>query len=62
MDIIDVANEKAEVGLNALISNVLEAAAKIPKGTPGECRFCGDEHPRLVGGACCRCRDRRGLP
>lgn len=34
---------------------------EIPKGEPGECDYCGKESPRLVGGACARCRDRYNL-
>ena len=35
--------------------------AEIEVGKPGECELCGEESPRLVRGACARCRDKYKL-
>jgi len=50
--------------LEQLQTQISIAAASKPLavGTPGECSKCGDEHIRLVGGACPRCRDKWKLP
>lgn len=61
-DDADVSVAKEELLLDAGIQHVLQQAAAIPKGEPGECRFCGEDSPRLVGRACARCRDKRKLP
>lgn len=61
-DDADLTNDREALILNANIQCVLKDAAKMPKGEPGECRYCGEESPRLVGKTCARCRDRRGLP
>ncbi len=34
---------------------------ELESGVSGECERCGEEWPRLVRGACARCRDRLGL-
>lgn len=39
-----------------------KAAQPMEPGAPGECDYCGEHSPRLVRGACARCRDRLGLP
>ena len=62
MDEIDIANERTFMATEALVSAVHRNAAKIPRGVPGECDHCGETSPRLVLGACARCRDRLGLP
>lgn len=61
-DDVDLTANREELILDANIQHVLKQAAKMPKGEPGECRYCGEESPRLVGGACARCRDKRHLP
>lgn len=61
MDIIDEANEHAAREALAREAAIRAAAAEIPAGEPGECDFCGEWTGRLVGGACARCRDARGL-
>lgn len=57
-DEADIANDYME--------RVQEAAMRAPrpqmaKGEPGECEWCGEDSPRLVRGACARCRDKYGL-
>lgn len=32
---------------------------EIPPGVAGECELCGEFSPRLIGGACAPCRDKR---
>lgn len=61
-DDADQSIEKEELILDANIRVVLKAAARIPKGDPGMCFYCGEQSPRLVGSACARCRDKRKLP
>lgn len=61
-DDADLSVVKEELILDSNIRVVLEAASRIPKGAPGDCKFCGEDSLRLVGGACARCRDRRHLP
>lgn len=34
----------------------------IPKGSAGECEYCGEQSPRLINSACARCRDQYRLP
>lgn len=55
-DDVDLANAVADRALSRLI-----AAARQPvaKGVAGECRDCGWASPRLIGGRCAPCRDRR---
>lgn len=61
-DDADTASVKEELILDANVQAVLKAAARMPIGHPGDCRFCGEYSLRLVRCACARCRDRRGLP
>lgn len=64
-DDADLSVQKEELILDGTIRCVLEAAAKMPKGEPGICYYCGEESQRLVGiraPACARCRDKRHLP
>jgi hypothetical protein len=51
---------------NDYVERVREAAMRTPrpqmaKGEPGECEWCGEDSPRLVRGACARCRDKYNL-
>lgn len=39
------------------LDNKIRKAAIIPKGTPGECEYCGEYFERLINNACGRCRD-----
>ena len=53
-DLIDEANDKAEMDRQGLIA---AARQPIPIGEPGICRECLEESKRLVGGRCAPCRD-----
>ena len=57
-DEVDQANQRVEEDLQRRIA---AARADIPVGVEGECTYCGEDSPRLVGGACARCRDKYGL-
>lgn len=61
MDIIDEANELAQLEADTGVNAVRKAAAAIPEGNPGDCDMCGEWSGRLVGGACAPCRDKYGL-
>ncbi len=61
-DIADVTGERMEVQEAADIAEIRRKAAEIPKGVPGECKRCGEQSWRLVGGACAPCRDKFKLP
>lgn len=58
-DIIDRANDVAQAMLDAQID---DASKPLPPGEPGVCSHCDEYKPRLIGGACGRCRDTYGLP
>lgn len=55
-DAVDMAQEVNDLHLRA---SLVAARQPVVIGTPGECRKCGDEMPRLVGGLCGYCRDGR---
>lgn len=57
MDDVDLANELADARVIQALNKL--KAAIIPVGEPGECKECGDNSPRLVGGRCAPCRDGR---
>lgn len=57
VDEIDRTAENIELETQASIRQAAAAAAKIPKGRPGECRECRAFSQRLVGGRCAPCRD-----
>lgn len=59
MDDLDEAQVRIERRIEEGIARA--RAVPIPKGEPGECDLCGTYSPRLVLGACARCRDERGL-
>lgn len=61
-DLIDQANDKAQEAADYAVEERRRAAAAIPAGEPGVCDYCDEAKPRLVGGACGRCRDERRLP
>lgn len=61
-DIIDMTNDREEGVVDAAIAEISRLAAQFPAGVPGECERCGEDSPRLVGGACARCRDKYKLP
>lgn len=58
-DDVDRAGDISELAARRRENAVRAAAAAIPTGAPGECEACGDEMPRLVGGRCAPCRDRK---
>lgn len=60
MDDVDEATERNERRIAEGIARA--ASAPFPAGHPGECAMCGEYSPRLVGGACAKCRDEKGLP
>ncbi len=55
-DHVDEANDIAALHLERSLAT---ARQPIAVGEPGECRTCGDDSPRLVGGRCAPCRDGR---
>jgi len=58
-DEIDIANERAQVALDAAI----KAQSKdIPPGVAGECERCGEHSLRLINQTCAPCRDKYKLP
>lgn len=59
MDEVDRATDEVDRLLAEALRN---ARAELAPGEPGECELCGEESPRLVRGACARCRDRHKLP
>lgn len=58
MDDVDRAQERELIARAAAIA---QASKDLPAGEPGECDFCGNHSPRLIRGACARCRDDLGL-
>ena len=58
MDDLDRASEREQIARDAAIAR---AQRDMPQGKPGECDWCEQYSPRLVGGACARCRDERKL-
>lgn len=59
-DEIDLTEEREAVALGAKLQAIRSKAVLVP-GVPGECEMCGEESPRLVGGACAPCRDKYKL-
>lgn len=62
MDDLDQQKEFEDLFDEMCIKNIQDKAAKIPKGTPGDCDLCGEWSGRLVSGACAPCRDKYKLP
>jgi len=58
-DLFDRASDKEQAEREAALASVRAAAARMPKGEPGECDKCGEYFTRLVGGLCGFCRDGR---
>jgi hypothetical protein len=58
-DEADIAQQREQYLTDSALAASRLAAQNIPKGEPGECGLCGEESPRLVAGACARCRDKR---
>lgn len=57
-DLADLAQDVIDQELQECIA---AARKPLPPGEPGDCNMCGEESPRLVGGACARCRERYKL-
>ena len=62
VDIIDLANDRAEADIDRAIAAARAASDAVIPGYAGDCDFCGEWSGRLVGGACAGCRDRYHLP
>lgn len=60
MDDMDKAQDHAQI-LNDLAIQDMRSRAAMPKGTAGECEYCGEHFERLVHGACGHCRDKYKL-
>jgi len=56
-DDADLTDAREGILVNADVEVILNAAAEIPEGTPGECYDCGEYSERLVYGICASCRD-----
>jgi len=59
--------DEADVASDYEARMVADGLAKVPKAAmgewvAGECDWCGLHFPRIVGGACGRCRDEFKLP
>ncbi len=57
MDSVDEASNVMEAVLQQKEASIRQAAAAMPKGSPGECIECGEDSGRLVLGVCAPCRD-----
>jgi hypothetical protein len=58
-DIVDIAGA---IEAETISLGIARAAAPLDPGTAGECEQCEWWMPRLVGGLCAFCRDRRPRP
>lgn len=58
-DDVDFATDIVARATARAVNAVRAAVAAEPIAAAGECQMCGDEMPRLVGGRCAPCRDRR---
>jgi len=56
-DMIERDMEVLEMLRQQAVEKSQRQAAKLQAGHPGECDFCGEDSPRLINGACGRCRD-----
>ena len=57
-DEVDLANELNEQWTKHRIKAI---RADIAPGVPGICEYCETHSPRLINGACARCRDKYNL-
>lgn len=58
-DICDLAQAIIELESEAIRRSIRLTPMVV--GKPGECDYCGVTSPRIVHGACARCRDGRKL-
>lgn len=56
-DVADRADEVITEAMNRATHAARLAVANMPAGTPGVCKTCGWDSPRLVDGLCAPCRD-----
>lgn len=56
-DLIDQANDKAELLRQSAENEARKGIFSIPEGAPGECVECGLVFTRVVDGYCGKCRD-----
>lgn len=61
-DDADRAQKDTEMLERMQVAEIHRRAAEMPKGTPGICKLCGEDMPRLVNGVCAPCRDLHKLP
>lgn len=61
-DEADKAQERVHLVIESGVQRAARAAGSIPKGSPGICKLCGWDSPRLVNGVCAPCRDKKRLP
>jgi hypothetical protein len=59
-DDVDIASDRTQLAIDAKVKEISDAA-KLDKGTEGDCDLCGEWTSRLIGGACAPCRDRYKL-
>ena len=57
-DEIDLSNDCYCQYVDSEVARIMEEAARMPLGEPGECDLCGEWSRRLVKGVCAPCRDR----
>lgn len=57
----DEADKAGDTTEKWLALQIAAARGDIKPGNPGVCEYCGEESPRLVGGACAPCRDKYNL-
>lgn len=57
----DFAAEMAQRKVDEKIEEIRRKAI-LAVGVAGDCDLCGEWTSRLVGGACCPCRDKYKLP
>lgn len=55
----DAADHAAVLNDQHFERSLRAARVPVPVGVAGECEGCGDDSPRLIGGRCAPCRDRR---
>lgn len=58
-DEADIAQDYAE---RLIADGLARVNRTIPVGVPGECEYCGNDSPRLIGRACAPCRTLYKLP
>lgn len=58
-EVQDAIMELMERDRLAEIDRISALAREMKAGAPGTCSVCEEDHPRIVGGACVPCRDKR---